>query len=282
MLVLDTGLRTRDGRVAHPWLGDHCVLHSPWRDLATAGRWDDEDEPDDDGQGHLDTQAGHGTFISGVIRQQCPDAVIHHRGVLTSYGDGDDASVIMGIERALADRATHPIDLVVMAFGTYAPTGGEPPMARAIRRLLEDALVVASAGNDATSRRTYPAALPDVVGVGALDGNRPAAFSNFGPWVDACAPGVDIVSTFLDYDDAGPEGGPGESYRGWARWSGTSFAAPRVAGVIAREQYLHGGSARDAWAPDHRPRHVPRPRSRRPDQRLIRRPRRVDRATMGR
>jgi hypothetical protein len=247
VLVLDTGLRTRDRRVAHPWLRDHCVLHTPWRDLRTVGRWDDEDEPDDDRGGRLDVQAGHGTFISGVIRQQCPDARIHHRGVLTSYGDGDDASVIAAIERAT--RGTdHEFDLVVMAFGTYSTSGTPPPMATAIERLLTDPVIVASAGNDATSRPTYPAALPGVVAVGALDGGSRAAFSNFGPWVDACAPAVDVVSTFFDdVDDRTEDGELREQYRGWARWSGTSFAAPKVAGVIAQELYLHAGTAVEAW-----------------------------------
>ena len=101
VLVLDTGLRTCDGHAPSTrGCGPLRRSTSPWRDLTTVGRWDDEDEPDDDGGGRLDIQAGHGTFISGVIRQLCPDACVHHRGVLTSYGDGDDASVIAAIERA--------------------------------------------------------------------------------------------------------------------------------------------------------------------------------------
>ncbi len=248
VLVLDTGLRTRDGQVAHEWLRDHCVLHSPWRDLKTVGRWDDEDEPDDDGGGRLDLQAGHGTFISGVIRQQCPDARVHHRGVLTSYGDGDDASVIAAIERATT-ASTDPFDLVVMAFGAYGSAASRPALAAAIERLLVSSLVVAAAGNDATGRRTYPAALPGVVAVAALDDGGRAAFSNFGPWVDACTPAVDVISTFFDdVDDKAEDGELLEQFRGWARWSGTSFAAPKVAGVIAQELYLHGGTAHDAWA----------------------------------
>ena len=248
VLVLDTGLRTQAGHVAHPWLRDQCVLHRPWRDLATVGRWDDEDEPDDDRGGRLDVQAGHGTFISGVIRQQCPDARIHHRGALTSYGDGDDASIVAAIERAIGG-GRHRFDVVVMAFGTYTETPDPPPMATAIERLLGGSVVVASAGNDATSRHTYPAALPGVVAVGALDRGGRAAFSNFGPWVDACTPAVDVVSTFFDdVDDRDEDGELREQYRGWARWSGTSFAAPKVAGVIAQELYLNGGTAHDAWA----------------------------------
>jgi hypothetical protein len=248
VLVLDTGLRTRQARPEHHWLRDQCVIHEPWLDVATAGRWDDEDEPDDDHGGRLDVQAGHGTFIAGVVRQQCPDARIHTRGVLTSYGDGDDASVIAAIERAVRAPGAE-IDLVVMAFGTYG-TGDQPPvMTSALRKLLPDTLVVAAAGNDATSRPTFPAALPGVVAVGALDAGGRAAFSNFGPWVDACAPAVDVVSTFFtEFDDRCPTcGSVVEQYRGWARWSGTSFASPKVAGLIAQEMYLHRLSAGAAW-----------------------------------
>jgi hypothetical protein len=248
VLVLDTGLRTLDARPEHAWLRGHCVIHEPWLNLATAGRWDDEDEPDDDQGGRLDVQAGHGTFIAGVVRQQCPDAHVHTRGVLTSYGDGDDASVIAAIERAVRAPGAE-IDLVVMAFGTYG-TGDQPPvMTSALYKLLPDTLVVAAAGNDATSRPTFPAALPGVVAVGALDAGGRAAFSNFGPWVDASAPAVDVVSTFFtDFDDRCPTcGSVVEQYRGWARWSGTSFASPKVAGVIAQEMYLGQISAGEAW-----------------------------------
>jgi hypothetical protein len=204
VLVLDTGLRTLDARAEHPWLQDHCVVHQPWLDRARVGRWDDEDEPDDDRGGRLDQQAGHGTFVSGIIRQLCPDAIVHHRGVLTSYGDGDDASVIAAVQRAIGATPA-AIDLVVMGFGTYGTDDRPPPMAGAIRRLLRTALVVAAAGNDGTARPYFPAALPGVLGVGALDAGGRAAFSNFGPWVDACAPGIDVVSTFFtDFDDRCP------------------------------------------------------------------------------
>ena len=39
-----------------------------------------------------------------------------------------------------------------------------------------------------------------------------------------------------------------DEYRGWARWSGTSFGAPKVAGVIAQEMYLRQCTATEAWA----------------------------------
>ena len=110
-------------------------------------------------------------------------------------------------------------------------------------------LVVASAGNNASCRPYFPAALPNVVAVGGLDSGGRAAFSNFGPWVDACAPAVDVVSTFfIDYDDViDAASGLVNEYRGWATWSGTSFAAPKVAAVVAQELYLqrrHGRRTR--------------------------------------
>jgi subtilisin family serine protease len=250
VLILDTGLATSGTLPAHDALRGHCVVHSPWLDRSTS-RFNDEDEPDDDLGGRLDRQGGHGTFISGIVRRICPDARIHHAGVLSSYGDGDDASVTSAIERALLRfrRRHEHIDIVVMSFGSYADSDQPPPMTEAIRRLLRRSVVVASAGNDATSRPCYPAALPGVVAVGALDAGGRSRFSNFGPWVDASAPGVDVVSTFFtDFDDCDEDGNVVDCYRGWASWSGTSFAAPKVAGVIAQTMYLRETTAQEAWA----------------------------------
>lgn len=244
VVVLDTGLRTAAGQPEHPWLA-RCLIHDPWLDR-TAGRFNDEDEPDDDGRGQLDVQAGHGTFISGIISQRCPDAVVHHAGVLSSYGDGDDASVAAAIERIgqRFERSGASLDVVVCAFGAYGD--GPPPLADALATLPASCVVVAAAGNDGTSRPFYPAALPGVVSVGAVDVDRRAPFTNFGPWVDACAQGVDVVSTFfVDFDDVSPN--QARRFEGWAAWSGTSFAAPAVAAAIAQQQYLHAIDSPTAW-----------------------------------
>ncbi len=103
-----------------------------------------------------------------------------------------------------------------------------PMSSRALQAL--GVVVVASAGNDAMSRPVFPAALPDVVGVGAFGPSGPASFTNFGPWVNACAPGIDLVGVFFSWSDQ-----PAHlQFRGWAIWSGTSFAGPIVAAAIAR------------------------------------------------
>ena len=124
--------------------------------------------------------------------------------------------------------------------------------------------MVCSAGNDATSRPSFPAAFgpwsdgkgpvqPDpaslpIVSVGALNPNRTtdALFSNAGPWVRTYVPGRAVVSTMPPF-----QGGlqpmarteafertreaidPDDFRGGFGVWSGTSFAGPLVAGRIA-------------------------------------------------
>ena len=81
-------------------------------------------------------------------------------------------------------------------------------------------LLVAAAGNDATSIKHFPAAYDEVVAVTATDQNDDSPrWTNFGNWIELSAPGVDIYSTVHD-----------DSY---ANKSGTSMSTPHVAGVAA-------------------------------------------------
>jgi subtilisin family serine protease len=251
VLVLDTGLRVVTRRhqrfPEHPALVDCVELHHPWRTSPARHVVDDDDEAHADHDGMIDVCAGHGTFIAGVVHRICPDARVHVRGVLTSFGDGDDATIESGLRQALKAIAPRAYDVVVLSLGAYTLDDRFPPLAAVIRRVAAgDTVVVASAGNDASPRPCYPAAIPEVVAVGALDGARRAWFSNFGPWVDACAPGVDVVSTYF-CDEVDGDGPAATRFDGWASWSGTSFAAPKVAATIAQDMYLNGGTAKDAW-----------------------------------
>jgi len=87
--------------------------------------------------------------------------------------------------------------------------------------------------------------------VGSLDddGVR-SSFSNHGPWVACCTRGESVVSTFVTAQNALPEEATGTSridFDGWASWSGTSFAAPKVAGALACIVASDHVNALNAW-----------------------------------
>ena len=98
---IDTGLRTtsngKENVPEHAFLRSadrrqpRVHLHNSWQSNPDVDAVDDEDEPDDDRSGLLDFEAGHGTFITGVVRQICPDAMIYPAGVLSSFGRAHSA-----------------------------------------------------------------------------------------------------------------------------------------------------------------------------------------------
>jgi subtilisin family serine protease len=217
--VLDTGLSP------HPWYES--------ADWYTGQREEVTEVLDADLDYELDAQAGHGTFIAGVLLQHAPSARIRAKRVIGGDGVGDDLSVL----RALAWLAAWgQADVVNLSFGCHTyDDRPSPVIARAVAALGRRTVVVACAGNHASDRPFWPAALKHVIAVAALDGDDRAWFSDYGWWVDGCAPGVGITSCFVRFD--GPRrrvrGVDPDAFRGYAAWSGTSFAAPAVAGAIA-------------------------------------------------
>jgi hypothetical protein len=194
---------------------------------------------------YLDPVAGHGTFIAGIIEQLTPGCTISIRKVLQPEGDVSVST--LAAELWLLMLTAMP-NIVNLSFGG---TGRSPMLELLIDHYhgTHGVVFVAAAGNEGSCVEQYPAALPNVVGVAALGPDGPAPFSNYGSWVNACAPGTDIVSSFFaKFDGATPpiNGVDSDDFEQWATWSGTSFAAPVVVAALAREMITGQCTAAEA------------------------------------
>lgn len=267
--VLDTGV----GR--HPWLREE-----PGHSNGDGGEgvWDPFVVDDDElqelieiGEVRNGADYGHGTFIAGILRQACPDARVLNIRVMHDDGVVRENDLLLALAGVLArNRAVQAdfaagrepdaskfVDVVSLSAGYY-PENADAAYTTRLFFLVEElsasgVLIVASAGNDSTDVPCYPAGMPVVLSVGALDpdGKR-APFSNFGPWVKCWARGAAVISTMPMGNaaadplealmatteqpplDPRPDGSPDEYDSGAALWSGTSFAAPLVAAELAR------------------------------------------------
>ncbi|HEX5496681.1 MAG TPA: S8/S53 family peptidase [Mycobacteriales bacterium] len=202
--------------------------------------------------------AGHATFVAGLIMDRAPDAELEVRQVL---GDAHATASAWDVARMMVSFTECEIDVLNLSFGCYT-ADGRPPLvlARAVELLAPDIVMVAAAGNHGNvtpsaddpilTPRTpiWPAAFDDVVAVGAHDGSgRAAPFTpKDAPWISLLAPGVDIRGDYLvGRVRVRPDGRSGDTegayqrFDGTAVWSGTSFAAAHVSGVIAART-MHG------------------------------------------
>ena len=207
--VLDTGID-----LDHPDLADSVVMSANFTQSPTA-----------------DDLHGHGTHVAGVaaatgdneegVAGVAFNASLMNVKVLADSGAGSCSLTAEGLVWA-ADKGA---DVANLSLG--GPTGcaaQEAAVAYAVKR---GVLVVAAAGNGGAATPLYPAAHPDVVAVAASDrSDLRAPFSNHGPWVDLAAPGVGILSTLPNH--AGQY-----AVRDYGYMSGTSQAAPMVAGAAA-------------------------------------------------
>ncbi|WP_210438209.1 S8 family peptidase [Nocardioides xinjiangensis] len=218
---------------------------TPW--LAGVEGDDELNGPD------LRPYAGHGTFIAGVVRCMAPLTRVFVEGfAVGGLGGGGvlESDLVVQLEEALAHDpqvinlsagCRTRLDLPSIALETFHRT-------RLSRR---DCVLVAAAGNDSWAAPFWPAAFDWCVGVGSLDRDgRVSEFSNFGVSADVYALGRNVVNAFPDGTfvcHESPDKGDVRVFgTGLARWSGTSFAAPVVAGLIAREISATGASAGDA------------------------------------
>jgi subtilisin family serine protease len=214
-----------------------AVDHAWYRGRVDADKSDLDEQPGPGGVEKLDPDAGHGTFIAGVILQHAPGARVIVRTVCNGNGWVEDLELAKMLPRVAPLVNVLNLSLCGLSHDDSGFLGMEIQLEQA-RRANPDLVVVAAAGNNGFDRPTYPAAFKRVIGVGAVRFDRAgsawqrAAFSNFGWWVDASAPGVDVHSTYLRFDGLLRDGSRAD-FDDWAIWQGTSFATPRVVGAIA-------------------------------------------------
>jgi Subtilase family len=166
--------------------------------------------------GEIDTDTGHCTFISGIVRQVAPDARVLAIRIMHSDGIVNEGDLLCGlrhlarrIAKAEAGRMDEMVDVVSLSLG-YFNESGDAALTSGLRKVLKVLLglgvtVVAAAGNYTTSRKFYPAAFASqnkpgqvpLISVGALNPNlTQALFSDGGPWINAWACGAVMVSTY--------------------------------------------------------------------------------------
>lgn len=254
VVVLDTGyiyvdppharLDERITAVVGEWL-DTSVDPAVWRP-------NQEDAITTDANGRLIGIVGHGTFIAGLVAHVCPQAAITsvgHRDSEVPVGNGANQYRLWASELSLANSLWKYREADVIQCGFAFPTLDDEPSLpftttmQDVKAAHPGIAVVSPAGNEESPRRYWPAALPDVIGVAATkhDGQHRARFSNWGTWADCCAIGEDVRSTYIHWEGRVEDEHPDdvEDFEGWARWQGTSFAAPKVSGAIARAVAEH-------------------------------------------
>jgi hypothetical protein len=237
--VSDTGWLGLDP-AAYPWLG------------GVGGDLETLDPPSPvSGLPRIPPFAGHGTFVAGVAACMAPSAAVDIVDHFSASGAELEDVMIAKLEE-LVGRTPAP-DVVNLSAGTYTRGNWSSLGFEAFQQAHPDVVLVAAAGNDATDRPFYPAAYDWVVSVGALgpDGAHRAWFSNYGDWVQVYALGEGHVNAYAtgEYTYREPPKMPAvQNFSGMARWDGTSFAAPLVAGLIAARMARTGESAQDAKA----------------------------------
>lgn len=212
------------------------------------------DDPGDSDQ--LGQSSWHGTHVAGTIAADSNNGIgvtgvswgaqIMPIRVLGKDGIGFSSDILQGVRYAagLSNNSgalpTRRADVINLSLGGTSSSTFEQNTYNAVAN--EGVIVVAAAGNENTSQRSYPAAYNNVLAVSATEfRNQRAYYSNFGSWIDLAAPGGDlradgngdgqpdgVLSTFVD-DRLGKT----KRRSSYAFQQGTSMAAPHVAGVIA-------------------------------------------------
>lgn len=174
---------------------------------------------------------GHGTHISGIIGAKhngigvkgiVPDASLYSVKVLDKDGYGSLSTILKGIDWAI----TNKMDIINMSLAIEEKVDSPALHAIVDKAYSNGILLVAAAGNYGAKNGLgdtvdYPARYDSVIAVSAVDeSNNRASFSGTGNTVEVAAPGVNILSSYLN--------------NGYAYGDGTSEAAAFASGILAQ------------------------------------------------
>jgi subtilisin family serine protease len=215
--IIDTGIRT---------------THSEFGGRGSIG----VDERPEDGQAGQDC-FGHGTAVSGIVGGAtygvAKSVSLIAVRVLGCFGQGSLDDLVAGLDWVTANRVTPAVANVSIAvvdgFGNETTS---QMVDDAVNRMINASVTAAiAAGNTSKDAcGVSPARVGAAITAGASNSlDSRSSFSNFGTCVDLFAPGEAVTTAYIGSDYATTTG------------SGTSFAAPHVAGVAAL--YLEGNSA---------------------------------------
>ena len=174
-----------------------------------------------------DDQNGHGTHVAGTIAAidntigvvgVAAGATVVSVRVLDRRGSGSISGVIAGVNHVAGNAANGDVANMSLGGGFYQPLNDA--VEAAAQNGIKFSLAAGNESTNAGSRSPASANGNNIYTVSAMsNGDNWASYSNYGnPPVDYCAPGSSIPSTWKD--------------GGYRTISGTSMAAPHVAGIL--------------------------------------------------
>lgn len=199
--VLDSGFE-----MTHPDLASQLL---PGFDAV-----DGDNDPSDD------ANIGHGTHVAGIAAGATDNGVgiagVGFNAKILPVRVGDFGIATADLVEGILWATNNGANVINMSLGGPFSSNAERDAVNFA--LQNNVFVVAAAGNNGTTQKSYPAAYPGVMAVASSDPDDSRSdFSQFGNWVHVAAPGSQILSTVM--------GG------GYEAWDGTSMACPVVAGV---------------------------------------------------
>lgn len=193
--------------------------------------------------------AFHGTHVAGTIGANSDNGegisgvawgvkIMPLRAVGAISGSVADVAEAIryaaGLQNASGQVPVQPADIINMSLGT---TSFSQTLADAISDANQAGVILlAAAGNESSNVPQYPAALPEVISISAVDATRQrASYSNFGPSIDVAAPGGGSEDINGDgFPDAVLSTlGDGTGERNYQFLQGTSMACAHFSGIVA-------------------------------------------------